>query len=836
MNRIASSCLYVLCATLLVSPLAGQEIVKDRGFSNKRSQLNYSRVRTYDVQHIKLQLNIDQDTGTVAGTSSTTLIPINDGFSQLILDAAEMEIESVVLSQEVSIEKATRPGRRELEFKHQENRLIIDLDRPYDRGETITVAVAYRAQPKMGLYFVRPDEAYPDKPHQVWSQGEQEEHHYWFPCYDFPNDLATSEMIVTVAAGQLAISNGELLETNENPAQGTVTYHWRENVPHVSYLVSLVVGDFAEVRDEWRGVPVLYYVDPRDKDKVERSFGRTTDMMEYYSTVIGIDYPYEKYAQTTITDFMWGGMENISATTLTSHTLHDETAHMDFSSDGLVAHELVHQWWGDLLTTKNWNHLWLNEAFATYFDALWVEHDQGRREFLMKMEANKVRYLKEDREDYRRPIVTNRYEDPTEMFDRHSYQKGALVLHMIRYLLGDELWWQAIKHYARTHAGQAVETNDFRQAIEDATGRPQEWFFDQWLFQGGHPQYHVSWKWNRKRSAVALTVKQTQKVDHLTPLFRMPVQVAVSGESGTETFSIEVNRAEEVFYLEMAAKPVRVVFDPEDWILKELTFDKTKKELLDQLANGGDVERRRAVDWLSKYNQKAVAMAIGGALRSDPFRGVRAQAAKSLGRIRTKAARDELLTGLQDPDSRVRQKVVTALGDYKGDEQVAAALVEQFTSDASYYVRANVVTALAEMRSERAGEIIDAALETDSFKEIIRDSALTALAKLKDPAGIDLAIEWAEYGRPLPVRQQAIRTLGKLGRLAPRRNDQVRDLLVGYLQDPHFRARGEAMKALGDLGDDQAITALEAAVDREYLFRNKDAGRDAITKLCRKCD
>ncbi|MCH7852042.1 MAG: HEAT repeat domain-containing protein, partial [Candidatus Marinimicrobia bacterium] len=804
------------------------------GFSNQRSRLHYSRVRTYDVQHIKLELNIDQDAGIVVGTSSITFIPINDGFSQLVLDAAEMEIASVALAPDVSTGKASRPGRRKLEFKHQEDRLIIDLDRPYDRDETITVAVAYQVQPKMGLYFVRPDEAYPDKPNQVWSQGEQEEHHYWFPCYDFPNDLATSEMIVTVAAGQLAISNGELLETKENPAEGTVTYHWRENVPHVTYLISLVVGDFTEVRDEWRGIPVLYYVDPRDKDLVERSFGRTTDMMEYYSTVIGIDYPYEKYAQTTITDFMWGGMENVSATTMTNNTLHDEIAHMDFSSDGLVAHELVHQWWGDLLTTKNWNHLWLNEAFATYFDALWVEHDQGRREFLMKMEGNKERYLKEDREDYRRPIVTNRYEDPTEMFDRHTYQKGALVLHMIRYQLGDELWWQAIKHYGRTHAGQAVETNDFRQAIEDATGRPMELFFDQWIFRGGHPQYEVSWKWDRKRSAVALKVKQTQQVDQVTPLFRMPVQVAVTGESGTETFSIEVNRAEEVFYLELAAKPARVAFDPEDWILKELTFDKSKKELLDQLANGGDVERRRAAEWLSKYNRKAVAVAIGVALREDPFRSVREQAAKSLGKIRTKAARDELLRGLQDPDSRVRQKVVTALGDYKGDEQVASALVEQFTSDASYYVRANVVTALANMRSKRVGEIIDAALETDSFREIIRDSAMTALAKLKEPAGIDLAMEWAEYGRPLQVRRRAIRTLGKLGRLAPKRNDQVRNLLVGYLQDPHFRARNEAMKALGDLGDDQAIAALEAAIDREYLFRSKDAGRDAITKLNRK--
>ncbi|MEE9465154.1 MAG: M1 family aminopeptidase, partial [Candidatus Neomarinimicrobiota bacterium] len=598
-----------------------------------------------------------------------------------------------------------------------------------------------------------------------------------------------------------------------------------------SYLVSLVVGDFIEVRDDWRGIPVLYYVDPRDRDKVERSFDRTTDMMDYYSAVISIDYPYEKYAQTTITDFMWGGMENISATTLTNLTLHDATAHMDFSSEGLVAHELVHQWWGDLLTTKDWNNIWLNEAFTSYFEALWFEHDRGQREFLMELEDAYESYMEEDTDDYRRPIVTGLYENSAQMFDSHTYLKGELVLHMIRYLLGDELWWQAIRHYARTHAGQAVETNDFRQAIEDATGQPVEWFFEQWVYRAGHPEYNVAWKWDRKRSAVALTVKQTQRVDQVIPLFRMPVKIAITGEAGTQTSIIFVYQAEETFYLPADAKPSRVSFDPENWILKELTFDKSKKELLNQLASGGDIERRRAADWLDKFNNSAVVTALGTALREDEFRGVREHTATTLGRIRTKAARDQLLTGLQDPDSRVRQKVVTALGMYRGDRNVATALTAQFVADSSYYVRANAVTALAHMRSDQATAIIHAALEIDSFREIIRDSALVALTMVNDPNGIDLAIEWAEYGRPTPARTCALRTLGKLGAKSSARKNEIRELLVAYLEDPHLRARSAAMEGLASLGDPQVISALEAAITREYLFRNQDAAREAIMKL-----
>ncbi|MBA7599370.1 hypothetical protein ES703_06402 [subsurface metagenome] len=818
--------LFVLMLTLTLPALA-----QDRGFSNERSILHGTRDRTYDVQHMKLDIAFDHAKGLVMGTATTTLTSINDGLARVVLDAVDLSIESVSLAVNVEVEAASREGNRPLTYAVENGQLIIDLDKPYRSGEPITLNVVYHARPRLGLYFVRPDEAYPDKPWQIWSQGEMEENRHWFPCYDSPNDQLTTELIVTVPDSQMAISNGELLEIRRNENEGTATYHWRENIPHVTYLVSVVVGRFVEVRDEWDGVPVLYYVEPRDSNKVERSFARTPDMIDFYSEMIGVRYPYEKYAQTTITDFMWGGMENISATTLKRETLHDERASLDVSSDGLVAHELAHQWWGDLLTTKNWNHIWLNEAFATYFDALYVEHDKGPQEFILELENNRRAYFAEDANRYRRPIVTNRYENPEEMFDRHTYQKGSLVLHMLRNLLGDELWWKAIRHYARTHAGQTVETNDFKQAIEDATGRSLEWFFDQWVYHGGHPEYEVSWEWYRRRQAVALEVKQVQGVDDVTPLFRMPIKIAITGDFGTETFAIQVDKAEETFYLPVEAKPLRVEFDPDDQVLKELTFNKHKKELLNQLANAGDVGRMRAAGWLRVYADRKVIEALGTALRQDPFRGVRAGAARALGEVKTKAARDALLPGLHDEHARVRRAVITALGNYVGDSQVVAALENVFHSDSSYFARAEAVKSIARLSALNAYDICMEALEVASYQEVIRCAALSGLVVLKDPRGVDHALKLADYGQPFQVRIEAVSALAGLGRHIPKRKKEIRERLVALLEDPHFRVRTAVISALGRLGDPKTLKALEASLEREPHFRHRKAAREVIRKI-----
>ena len=330
---------------------------------------------------------------------------------------------------------------------------------------------------------------------------------------------------------------------------------------------------------------------------------------------------------------------------------------------------------------------------------------------------------------------------------------------------------------------------------------------------------------------MALEVRQVQRVDEVTPLFSMPIEVAMTGTYGTRRATIDVRHADETFYLPVPAKPTRVEFDPQDWILKELRFEKSKKEWLDQLVNAGDVGRMRAAEGLGEYTDKQVARALGTALRDDPFRGVRAKAAEALGKIRTKTARDELLTGLQDNHAHVRRAVITALGYYTGDEKVASALQDIFSNDPSYYAQATAISALARLEADEAFDLSLEALERRSHREVIRDSAFTALATLQDPRGIDHALAWAEYGRLTLVRPAAIRTLAKLAPYAPKRQTEIRERLTALLEDNHFKARTAAMKALGDLRDPKAVTALEASLAREVQFDLQDEARKALTKI-----
>lgn len=798
---------------------------QDHGFSDEKATRHYSRERTYDIQYIKLELSFDQTQKVVFGTATLSLTPINDGLKDIELDAVDLDIKSVTLNDEKTLTYSFGPEK-----------LRIDLDRAYQEDEVIDIAINYQAHPKIGLYFIQPDEGHPDYPRQIWSQGEMEENRFWFPCYDFPNDRMTSEMIITVPKEQIAISNGELVEVIENKENNTKTYHWKENIPHVNYLNSLIVGDFVEVKDEWDGIPVIYFVEPGDSAKAKRSFAKTPDMVKFFSEMIGIRYPYEKYAQTAIRGFMWGGMENISATTLTRSTLHDQKAQLDYTSDGLVAHELAHQWWGDLLTCKNWNHTWLNEGFATYFDALYVEHDLGENEYLMEMYGNRDQYLKEDSTKYRRPIVYNYYEDPFQMFDRHTYQKGSWVLQMIRYLLGDQLWWKAIHHYGALFEGQTVETNDFRQAIEDATGKSLKWFFDEWLYKGGYPEYLVKWEWNADSNLVLLNVKQVQTVDDVTPLFRMPVEIEITGEFGSQLSVIDVNQEEQTFKFDAPSKPQRVEFDPREQILKELKFIKTKDELLNQLQYSKYTAGKiRAAKWLGRFSgDKNVIDALCRAAVSEEFWGVRKQAIATLGEIKNKDSRNALITALRDKESKIRAEAIKSLKQFKDDKGVEKSLLAIFENDSSYYAQAEVVRVLAQMNYGHAFDICVQALAKDSYEEVIRKAAFYGFTRLKDPNGIDYAIEWAAYGKPIRARAEAICALGKLAKYDENRESDIYNHLIEYLQEDDFRIRNASAEALADFGNPGAIPLLEKIEANEYHFRWEQIDRKAIKKLKNK--
>ncbi|MGH9787077.1 MAG: M1 family aminopeptidase [Candidatus Acidiferrales bacterium] len=788
-------------------------------FGDPRATHHWPRTRSYDLQHVKLELaTIDWEKREIAGTVTLTLTPLGDGLRQVMVDAAEMKIESAML------------GERPLEFTHNNSTLTVTLDRPYNAGEGVEVAIGYRARPRKGLYFTAPDKEYPKKPKQVWTQGESEYNHYWMPVYDFPNEKATSEMIVTVPAEMIAISNGKLVEMREDKAAGTKTFHWREEVPHVSYLISLIVGKFDKHTDDAGGVPVESYVPPgTDKATVARSFEQTAAMIRYYNDWIGIPYPYEKYAQTTVEEFLWGGMENVSATTLYTDTLHDEAAAPNFTSEGLVAHELVHQWWGDLLTCRDWSHIWLNESFATFFTNLWYEHRYGRDEYDYRRWEDLRDSLKEDREDYRRPIVMPVYVDEMDLFDSHSYPKGALVLDMLRYVLGDAQFQKALRHYAAKHARQSVDTEDLRKAVGEATGQELGWFFAQWLYAAGHPEFAVSSEWQADTKQLHLTVEQKQKREEMTPLFRMPVEIEVTTAAGTQTFRVDVALERHDFYFTLAERPTRVRFDPGQRLIKTLEFPRSREELADLLRNDSNVIGRIwAAEQLGKRRNDLVAVAgLREALSSEKHWGVRKEMARVLGEVKTPEARATLADALGDADARVREEAARALGEFKGDAEAAKMLEGVIAKESKSYVVAAAVKSLGKVGAEGAFERLRDALKRDSHVEVIRRGALGGLAELGDPRGLGLAMEWSRYGKPPRARESAIEALGTLGR----GKEEALNRLLELLDDPYVWARRAALTALGELGDARAIPELEAFAAVETERRLQREAEKALEKL-----
>lgn len=784
---------------------------------------HYAPDRVADIRHIRLEIpTLDFEHGSLRGVCTTTFAPLNDGLEAITFDAVEMEIAAVQ-------DAAGAP----LAYDYDGARLHVRLPRPLREGEEAVVTIAYRATPRRGLYFIGPDEAYPQRPRQVWSQGEDEDNRRWFPCYDAPNERQTSEVIVTVPRGLFALSNGRLLSTTEDPAAGTVTYHWLERVPHAPYLIALAVGEFSELRHEVDGVPVLYYVQRGREAEAERALARTPEMLRFFSQRLGHPFPYEKYAQVFVAEFIFGGMENTSATTLTDTVLYDERAALDFDCDGLVAHELAHQWFGDLLTCRDWAHAWLNEGFATYWEALFTEHHKGQDEFCYELWRNARLYFDEDRERYRRPIVQRVYNEPIDIFDRHLYEKGGLVLHMLRFVLGDALFFKAMHRYVAAYAHQTVTTADLQRAVEDATGKSLGWFFEQWLYKGGHPSFEVSWSWDDERRQATLKVRQTQPIDDLTPLFRMPVDLAFHTRGhGVTTLRVQLEDREHVFTVPLPERPWLVAFDPGNWLLKELSFEKPEPELVAQLRADPDVIGRiRAAHDLGRKGTRAAVEALTIAVRQDPFWGVQTEAARALGQMKTAAARDALIALLTIPHPKARRAVVEALGEFRGDERAADALLPVLQQgDPSYAVEGEAAKSLGRVRSSRAFEALTAALrEKDSWNETIRQRVLEGLGELGDPRAVPVVLEWTAYGKPAPARVAAVGALEKLAR-GERRNEVV-ERLVALLDDPQLRVVLRAVAALRAVCAEQAVPALERLAARHLDGRVVRQAREAVRAI-----
>ncbi|HKI04830.1 MAG TPA: M1 family aminopeptidase [Thermoanaerobaculia bacterium] len=812
---------------LLLLPLAAAALPglaqQQQPFAPPGTPPRYMPPRQYDLQHLRLDLAFDWDAKSVAGTATNTLVPLLPGLESLVFHAEGLDVRKV------------RVGGAERPFSvdPRAGTLTVRLDRPYGPEDKLEVAIDYTAHPKAGLYFVGPDSGYPAKPRQIYSQGEPDLNRHWFPSWDYPNDRTTTEMVATVKRPLEVVSNGKLLEVAEQPG-GQRTWHWRMEVPHTTYLVSVAIGELAKVSDEWRGIPVDYYVPPGDADKARRSFGDTPKILEFFSQATGRPYPYAKYAQVAVVDYMWGGMENISATTQTSRTLHDARAALDFTSEGLVAHEAAHQWFGDLVTTENWSNVWLNEGFADYFTALYKQSAHGDDELALEVDSLREAYLEEDANRYRRPLVARSFADPIDMFDRHSYEKGALVLRMVHFLAGDEGWRKGIHSYLERFAGQTVTTPDFQSAFEEATGTSLGALFDRYVYGAGYPELKVKWDWQPESRQVHLEVRQVQKLDQETGLFSFPVEVALAGEKETVVRRISVAAREfQDLYIPAEESPLTVVLDPQAWILATVDFDKPAAEWVTQLAAKPLAARLEALRALGNLGGDEAVAALGRALREEPFRGARQEAAKALAQIATGASLEALRAGLDDKDARVRSTVLESLQSFPDHAELIPILRRALEHDEGYTARASAAKALGAFESRRAEVVplLVAALSQDSFREMVRGAALKALGDLEPARAWEHALRLAKYGAPIESRDEAMETLVAIGLEDSRRRDDARKALEGFLNDPSYMMREGAYRALGELGDPAAIPAIERHARTEPDGRQRRNAEKAVQAI-----
>ena len=532
------------------------------GIHGQQARPDFNRASDFDIQHYVLRVSFDRPTHKVIGDTTVRLKPLNENFRRVTLDSVGISYSSVTLEQ----------GGTPLKFRPQGGSVIVDLDRAYSPNETVGIRFQYSAVPKKGIYFMpeQKGEGMPGHSAQIWTQGEPDEARHWFPSFDFPSDKATTEQFITANRNETVVGNGTLVEKTDNP-DGTVTHHFKMDVPHSTYLISFVVGEYAVVKEKYKEIPLGYYVYPGTESVVLKAYGRTGEMIRVFEEFTQVEFPFAKYDQTIVSAFNFGGMENITATTMAdTEILLVNNPLFAGGVEDLVSHELAHSWFGNLVTCKNWAELWLNEGFATFMEAAFREKAYGRRNYIVKILSDAEEFKIDDAVNTKRNGLFNRNAgNVSALFERAAttYDKGGVVLHMLREQVGDAAFWRAVNIYLNRHKFGSVESTDLRKAVEEASGQDLGWFFNQWVYGLGSPKVTVKQAYNPGSKTLTLTVSQTQKLDRLTPpAFRLPLDVEVHSGRNVSAEKIELRKRVETFRIKVASRPTKLVFDKDEKI------------------------------------------------------------------------------------------------------------------------------------------------------------------------------------------------------------------------------------------------------------------------------
>jgi len=785
------------------------------------------RQHNYKVEHYRIEVAFDISDNAVMGKTTIKLRPLRENLKEIIIDAHKFIIKSILYNHKMELSFKT--GIDSIAIRVPES-INLKYKQPFE------ITINYSVKPEKGMFFYKPDKKAPDTSLQIWTQGEGADNHYWFPCYDYPNQKSSFELIAKVDKDLTAISNGKLIaKKNEN---GLTVFHYRFENPSPSYLISLIVGKYVKYEQFYNDIPLEYYVYPRyTKEDALRSFGRTPDMIAFFSDYTGYNYPYCKYTQTIIHDFMYSGMENISATTLTERTIHDHRAQPDYPSDGLVAHELTHQWYGDLITCRDWSDMWLNEGFATYFTALYFENKMGEDEFLYRMWQKQQAVIKAELQKPR--ILSGKT-------TWGVYIKGASVLHMLRNQIGDSLFKDVVHTYTAKYAYKNAETCDLRQIAEDVSGYELSPFFKQWVFSGGIPELTLNETYNSKQKQLTIEIIQTQDSIKVRPAFQFTCKIGFyfNNDKYWEK-SVDINRRKEVFTFKIEQQPKFVVFDAGQVILKEINTVPLVPELLLQAQKGYYVtDRLMALKQLEADTNliydKNIANVLMAIAEGNDFYGVRISSLQLLNKTAKDIKDTAYTTGIgtrlikllqRESNAKVRRQLCSNIMVFK-TKQSKKELYQYFTQDSSYAVQAEALKNIIKIDSLNAIKYIYDALDMDSYEEVIRVAALKNLHTITQSDGLELAGKYAEYGNHPALRNAAI---GYLCQLVKKDNKDAEKLLIAYIKEGkesnRYRYLSRAVNTLSTKNSKDLQPVLEPISEKPGNYYLKRATERVLKKI-----
>ena len=702
---------------------------------------NPAATRVNDLLHTRIEISFDIPKMQLFGKATLDFKPYWYATDSLILDAKSFDMHRIAL-----VDK--NGAMSDLKYTYANDVLKIKLDRSYTRNEQYKVYVQYTANPERvkamgsaaitdakGLYFIDPKDEDPLKPTQIWTQGETESSSCWFPTIDKPNEKMTQELIITVPEKFRTLSNGMMVSTKKN-TDGTRTDTWKMDLPHAPYLAMMAIGEYAVVKDKWRKLDVDYYVEPEYEPYARKIFGNTPEMMEFFSKKLGVDYPWPKYSQVVVRDYVSGAMENTSATIFGEFVQQKPEEMLDQSYESVIAHELFHHWFGDLVTCESWANLPLNESFANYSEYLWDEYKYGRDAADFHLQEQRNEYFEESFSK-KVNLIRFDYENREDMFDRHSYQKGGCVLHMLRKYVGDEAFFEALKLYLTDNKFQPAEIHHLRLAFEKVTGEDLNWFFDQWFLGKGHPTLQANWVWLEESKAVELNLSQLQDITE-NDAFKLPLDVDIYTRGDVKRVRVQMDQVLQTIYIPCAERPDFVNVDAERMLLGSIGQINNRKDAEWLLLNGKLYEDRyQAIEKIIDSLDAPGTSELMKTSMRDKFWNIRLYAINSSEAL-IRQSPDEFKSLLfqiaaKDPKAAVRAAAYGIIGSvYKGDE--ADALMRSGLNDSSLTVKSYALQSMYGANPEKTLEYIEQNEKTVQGLMLVSFAAIYADAATKNKA------------------------------------------------------------------------------------------------------